>query len=353
MESPYTIPGVSDGGAHTKFLTAGSYPTDFLMWMVRDTGKITLEEAHYRLSYLPARAGGFTNRGALVEGAPADVVVYTSTPSSSTPSSRERSSTTSPEANGAGSRSPTATSGSSSTEKSPCKTAKKPEPPPASSSATAAADAPISRYRGGVSQFSKAAIDRLGKRLRDSETPDPADVAAYIEWSATFEEPLRATLDIIDAACERAGVSLDEKTSRIKQLYSIVAKLRRGHPRLSSIDDIAGCRAVVEREADVNALVLQLATAQVKRVRDYRQRDRNGYRAVHLTLVNDSGQAVELQLRTEIQHVWAGVVGAKSGDNRTYGQVRRWASERAGPSLGIVQRRPSVGLATGRTRCRQ
>ncbi|MXY86706.1 MAG: amidohydrolase family protein [Chloroflexi bacterium] len=76
MESPYTIPGVSDGGAHTKFLTAGSYPTDFLMWMVRDTGKITLEEAHYRLSYLPARAGGFTNRGSLVEGAPADVVVY-------------------------------------------------------------------------------------------------------------------------------------------------------------------------------------------------------------------------------------------------------------------------------------
>ena len=77
MDSPYTIPGVSDGGAHTKFLTAGSYPTDFLMWMVRDTGKVTLEEAHSRLSYLPARAGGFTNRGALVEGAPADVVVST------------------------------------------------------------------------------------------------------------------------------------------------------------------------------------------------------------------------------------------------------------------------------------
>ena len=158
-----------------------------------------------------------------------------------------------------------------------------------------------------MSHFSKAAIDRLGKRLRDSEPPDPSDVAAYIEWSATFEEPLRGTLDIIDAACARAGVSLNEKTSRIKQLYSIVAKLRRGHPRMSSIDDIAGCRAVVPRESDVNALVLQLATARVKRVRDYRVRHRNGYRAVHLTLVNDKGQAVELQLRTEIQHVWAGL----------------------------------------------
>ena len=158
-----------------------------------------------------------------------------------------------------------------------------------------------------MSGFSKAGIDRLGKRLRDSDTPDPADVAAYIEWSATFEESLRAALDIVDAASERARVSLNEKTSRIKQLYSIVAKLRRGHPRLSSIDDIAGCRAVVQRETDVNALVLQLATAPVKRVRDYRNRDRNGYRAVHLTIVDDSGRATELQLRTEIQHVWAGL----------------------------------------------
>ena len=158
-----------------------------------------------------------------------------------------------------------------------------------------------------MKQFSNAAIDRLGKRLRDSDVPDPADVAAYIEWSATFEEPLRDVLNIVDEASVRAGVPLDEKTSRIKQLYSIVAKLRRGHPRLSSIDDIAGCRVVVDRETDVNTLVLQLATANVKRVRDYRRQHRNGYRAVHLTLNNDAGQTVELQVRTEVQHAWAGV----------------------------------------------
>ena len=76
ITSPYCIPGVSDGGAHTKFLTAGSYPTDFLMWLVRDTGRLSLEEAHYRLSNLPARAAGFRDRGTLVEGAPADVVIY-------------------------------------------------------------------------------------------------------------------------------------------------------------------------------------------------------------------------------------------------------------------------------------
>jgi N-acyl-D-aspartate/D-glutamate deacylase len=74
--SPYCIPGVSDGGAHTKFFTGGAYTTDFLSWMVRDTGLLSLEEAHYRLSYLPACAAGFRDRGFLREGAPADVVVY-------------------------------------------------------------------------------------------------------------------------------------------------------------------------------------------------------------------------------------------------------------------------------------
>lgn len=75
-DSPYTIPGVSDGGAHTKFFTGGAWTTDMLMWMVRDEKKLSLEEAHYRMSALAAHAAGIQDRGILREGAPADVVVY-------------------------------------------------------------------------------------------------------------------------------------------------------------------------------------------------------------------------------------------------------------------------------------
>jgi N-acyl-D-aspartate/D-glutamate deacylase len=75
-DSLYTFPGVSDGGAHTKFIINGNYTTDFLMWLVRDEKLVTLEEAHYRLSALPAHAAGFRDRGTLREGAPADIVVY-------------------------------------------------------------------------------------------------------------------------------------------------------------------------------------------------------------------------------------------------------------------------------------
>jgi N-acyl-D-aspartate/D-glutamate deacylase len=75
-DSMYTFPGVSDGGAHTKFFTGGAFTTDFLRWLVRDEQKVTLEEAHYRMSALPAHAAGFRDRGVLREGAAADVVVY-------------------------------------------------------------------------------------------------------------------------------------------------------------------------------------------------------------------------------------------------------------------------------------
>ena len=74
--SPYVIGDASDGGAHVKFFTAGVYPTDMLTWLVRDEGLVSLEEAHFKLSYLPAFAGGFRDRGFLREGAPADIVVY-------------------------------------------------------------------------------------------------------------------------------------------------------------------------------------------------------------------------------------------------------------------------------------
>jgi N-acyl-D-amino-acid deacylase len=67
---------VSDGGALTKFITLGAYPTESLIDFVRERHLVTLEEAHWRLSALPARAAGFRDRGTLVEGAPADIVVY-------------------------------------------------------------------------------------------------------------------------------------------------------------------------------------------------------------------------------------------------------------------------------------
>ena len=76
VQYPYALLGVSDGGAHTKFFTGGRYPTESLIRFCRDNELLSLEEAHWRLSALPAFCAGFRNRGVLREGAPADMVVY-------------------------------------------------------------------------------------------------------------------------------------------------------------------------------------------------------------------------------------------------------------------------------------
>ncbi len=68
--------GVSDGGAHTKFFSGGRYSTEALIKMGRDNDILPLEEIHFRLSAHPAMCAGFRNRGTLVEGNWADVVIY-------------------------------------------------------------------------------------------------------------------------------------------------------------------------------------------------------------------------------------------------------------------------------------
>jgi N-acyl-D-aspartate/D-glutamate deacylase len=76
VDDPYLIPGLSDGGAHVSFLTSGCYGTEYIARFVRDEGITTLEQAHWRLSRLPAHCAGFRDRGTLTEGAAADIIVY-------------------------------------------------------------------------------------------------------------------------------------------------------------------------------------------------------------------------------------------------------------------------------------
>jgi len=76
IKHPLTLVGSSDGGAHTKFLTLGRYPTHFLAHWVRDRQVMSLEEAHWRLSAMVAWAIGIRDRGWLREGMPADIVIY-------------------------------------------------------------------------------------------------------------------------------------------------------------------------------------------------------------------------------------------------------------------------------------
>ena len=71
-----SVPGISDGGAHTKLIASGRYPTDHISRLVRDFAWMSLEEMHYRLSAYVAYCIGLEKRGSIVKGNMADIVVY-------------------------------------------------------------------------------------------------------------------------------------------------------------------------------------------------------------------------------------------------------------------------------------
>ncbi len=93
--------------------------------------------------------------------------------------------------------------------------------------------------------------------------------------------------------------------------------------RLSQMQDIAGCRLIVDdfesQQVIVRRLHRQLAPlGKVKSV-DRRRRPSHGYRAVHLIVTVD-GKPVEIQVRTLYQHLWAEL--SESAADRYGSQVK-------------------------------
>lgn len=73
---PRVIAGTSDGGAHIRFFSGANFSTDLLQWLALEEKRFTLEELHHKFSMLPARILGLADRGALLPGFAADVMVY-------------------------------------------------------------------------------------------------------------------------------------------------------------------------------------------------------------------------------------------------------------------------------------
>lgn len=90
-----------------------------------------------------------------------------------------------------------------------------------------------------------------------------------------------------------------------KTTESIVSKLKRGSVKLDKIQDIAGCRVVLE---DIKAQ--DEAVERIRqlfpgcRIVDRRLAPSHGYRAVHVIPIVLE-HSIEIQLRTRLQHEWA------------------------------------------------
>ena len=151
--------------------------------------------------------------------------------------------------------------------------------------------------------LTRSQIDRAGDRLRKSETPREADRLIYDEFRATFAEP---RVEIVEALRGLAGDA--PVTSRLKRFETTVEKLRRLKSRLSSIEDIAGCRVVLPTMQEQHELLGRIRwELDVVRERNYQAEPRGGYRALHV-VVRAQDRLVEVQLRTELEEQWANTV---------------------------------------------
>ena len=145
---------------------------------------------------------------------------------------------------------------------------------------------------------SKSQIDRLGDRLRENVSTD--DLRALDAYRLSFT---KAYHNVVSALAGLPGVEISGRPA--KSTTAIVEKLRRETIRLSQMQDIAGCRIVVPSIVQQDALAddLQRHFPHAEIV-NRRHRPSNGYRAVHV-IISLEGRAVEVQFRTQLQHLWA------------------------------------------------
>jgi N-acyl-D-aspartate/D-glutamate deacylase len=76
LNSPATLVGISDGGAHLQTFAGGDYTSYFLAHWVREKGTFSLEEGVAALSSRVAHFLGITDRGTIETGKAADLVVF-------------------------------------------------------------------------------------------------------------------------------------------------------------------------------------------------------------------------------------------------------------------------------------
>jgi hypothetical protein len=137
-------------------------------------------------------------------------------------------------------------------------------------------------------------------------------VELVLHWRSSFQRPLNVVTQGLRQFVRREqGVGPDVTVpvaQRLKRLVTIVDKLARmPTTKLTQLQDIGGCRAVLDDQDEVYA-VLERITRNWDirgRIRDYVQEPKSsGYRAVHVAVMRQD-RLIEIQLRTRAQHEWA------------------------------------------------
>jgi ppGpp synthetase/RelA/SpoT-type nucleotidyltranferase len=177
-------------------------------------------------------------------------------------------------------------------------------------------------------QYSRRKIDEAGAQLiaLPPGDPDRDDALEIINnWRSCHGYPLHIIYKTVRERAKRELRSNALVARRIKRLPSIALKLsHNADMKLSQMQDIGGCRAVLNNVVQVEKLVGVYEKAKAKhpdptdrpflwKQYDYVKEPKpDGYRGVHLIMKYQSaakpefsGQRIEIQVRSQLQHAWA------------------------------------------------
>ncbi len=181
--------------------------------------------------------------------------------------------------------------------------------------------------------INRSKVDKAGERLREGVDLDriSEDLEVLGEWRSLHSYPLKKFRDRLDRLSSNYT---DDPivAQRLKRVPSILKKLNRVYPgatkptmKLSQMQDIAGCRTVLDTNEKVYALYNSHYKTNKDNVKHEKVNEKDyiltpkadGYRSIHLvyryTSTGDSrkkydGLLIEIQLRSRLQHIWATAV---------------------------------------------
>jgi hypothetical protein len=165
----------------------------------------------------------------------------------------------------------------------------------------------------------KIAGDILSKRV--TRTPETEEAFRVLHnWRLHHAYPMLRERAKLSRLTKQYGAIT---AGRLKRTSSIRKKLSLGKVKLHKIQDIVGCRAILNSMDEVTEVLNRYRIIEeggnVRKIDDYISKPKeSGYRSIHLIVGFDekghgtkhTGCNVEIQLRTRLQHVWATTVEA-------------------------------------------
>lgn len=185
--------------------------------------------------------------------------------------------------------------------------------------------AEIQSPRWVVPKYSRNQVTKAGRIIR-KEQADNKELDSAIKvidnWRASHAYPLHVFyMYFRNKFSSRPDVLVVE---RMKRMESIIRKLQREkHMDLWMMQDLGGCRVILPTVQDVFETATRYRNSRIrhtlKGIHDYIQQPKSsGYRSLHLVYEYHSDKKetynrnmlIEIQLRTQLQHIWATAVEA-------------------------------------------